>query len=506
MTAGGHWRPAGEAAVPERAPRPSSASQASSTSSGSAPPPASAAARDKGPAGERSASSIRARLLRWLLPLLVLILGASSVLDYHRAIAPVEDAYDFALANGAFAISAQMHANTSALELDLNEQAISFLRADMIDSVFFRVTGPQGVTLAGDPDLKGPQNPVGVTFFDGRFRDKPVRGVAYPVATPVGVGVVLVAETLGKRNKARRDLIASRAAQDLAVVLFALVVVWAAVGGVLRPLEQLAAEVRARSAGDLSAMPERGSPREVVPLIAALNRLFGRIGATQDSQRRFVENAAHQLRTPLAGLKGQVDLALKEAEALEASQARGLAARLERVREATSRVTHLANQLLTLSRSDQPSHDTASRKHLELNELVADTVAAQIDRAIAREQDLGAETQPAAIRAVEWEIRELISNLIDNAIRYTPRGGQITVRCGTAGKGAFVEVEDSGPGIPREERERVFERFYRVATAPSGGSGLGLSIVHEIASLYDASVEIVDPPKGQGALVRVTFP
>jgi len=501
--AGGFWRagsrgvvPAGIASAPSEPQVPveeRAASRAPASSDSRAP-------------RERSARSIRARLLRWLLPLLVLILGATSVLDYHRAIAPVENAYDLALANEAFAISAHLRANTKAIELDLNEQSVSLLRADMIDSVFFRVIGPDGVTLGGDPDLNGPQYPVGPTFYDGMFRDQPVRGVAYPVATPIGISVVLVAETLGKRNKARRELITSRAVQDLSIVLFALAVVWAAVGGVLRPLEQLAGQVRARSAGDLSALPEQGSPREVLPLIEALNRLFGRIGATQDSQRRFVENAAHQLRTPLAGLKGQVDLAVSEAGTLNTSQASGLSARLGRIREATSRVTHLANQLLTLSRSDRPSHDTASRKNLSLDELVSDTVTAQIDRAIAREQDLGAETRRVAIRAVEWEIRELLSNLIDNAIRYTPIGGQITVRCGAAGKGAFVEVEDSGPGIPREERERVFERFYRVASAPSGGSGLGLAIVREIASLYGASIEIVDPPKGHGTLVRVTFP
>ena len=137
---------------------------------------------------------------------------------------------------------------------------------------------------------------------------------------------------------------------------------------------------------------------------------------------------------------------------------------------------------------------------------MADSVAIQIDRAIDREQDLGAETQAVSIRAIEWELREVLSNLIDNAIRYTPRGGQITVRCGSDEGGAFIEVEDSGPGIPATERDRVFERFYRAPTAPAGGSGLGLSIVQEIASLYEARVEIGDALRGTGTVVRVTFP
>jgi two-component system sensor histidine kinase TctE len=240
-------------------------------------------------------------------------------------------------------------------------------------------------------------------------------------------------------------------------------------------------------------------------LIDALNRLFGRIGSTQDGQRRFIENAAHQLRTPLAGLQGQVELAVREASAL-GEPAGGLADRLERIEQATSRVTRLANQLLTLSRSDRPTHDTAGERQIELAELVTDLVAIQIDRAIDRDQDLGAETQLVSIRAIEWELRELLSNLIDNAIRYTPRGGRITVRCGPDNGGAFIEVEDSGPGIPAQERDRVFERFYRAPTAPAGGSGLGLSIVREIASLYEARVEISDSPRASGTVVRVLFP
>jgi len=452
-----------------------------------------------------SQRSIRARLLRWLLPALLAILAISSLLDYRRAVPPVEAAYDAALANAASAIGAHVHVEGGRIRLDLGEQSVALLRTDIVDRVYFRVVDPNGETLSGDPDLRGPQYPVGVTFYDATFRDKPVRGVAFPVMTPVGVSVVLVAETTGKRANARRDLVTSRILQDLIVVALAVLVVWYAVGAVLRPLEQLAGQVRTRSPADLAPLREEGAPGEVRPLIEALNRLFGRIGATQDGQRRFIENAAHQLRTPLAGLKGQVELAAGELRALPAPPD-GLAQRLARIGEATSRIVHLANQLLTLSRSDRSSRDAVGGKPVQLETVVADVVSAQIDRAIAREQDLGAETQPATLTAVEWDLRELMTNLVDNAIRYTPRGGQITARCGCDGDGAFVEVEDSGPGIAPGERERVFERFYRVASAPSGGSGLGLAIVQEIAAHYGANVEIVDPPKGFGTVVRVRFP
>jgi len=164
--------------------------------------------------------SIRTRLQLWLLPSLVLILGAFSVFDFHRAIEPVEAAYDAALANTAFAVSARLRAEKGTVALDLDDQTVALLRTDLIDRIFFRVISPTNETLAGDIGLKGPENIVGPTFFDTMFQDKPVRGIAYPVATPIGVSVVLVAETTVKRDKARRDMVASRLVQDLAVVFF----------------------------------------------------------------------------------------------------------------------------------------------------------------------------------------------------------------------------------------------------------------------------------------------
>lgn len=448
-----------------------------------------------------AASSIRGRLLWWLLPLLVLIMLTSSVLDYRRAVVPVEAAFDQALINAAVAVAARVRHGTDAIELDLSDQSISLLRTDVVDQVYFRVVDPSGNTLGGDSDLLGPAYPLGPTLFDATFRGKPLRGVAYPAATTSGTSVVIVGETTTKRERARRDLALSRVLPDLLLVALAMLVVWVAVGAVLRPLEQLAAQVRARSPDDLGPLGVSGAPQEVRPLIDGLNRLFALIGETQAVQRRFIENAAHQLRTPLAGLRGQVDLAIGEAGAPADRPAR-----LERVREATARVTRLANQLLSLARSTRSSHDTASRQQVQLAELVGTSVASQVDRAIERNLDLGAETSPAVLRAVEWQLRELLANLIDNAIRYTPRGGRITVRCGGGDDHVFVEVEDTGPGIPPEERERVFERFYRMAQSQAGGSGLGLSIVGEIAALYGATVRISDPAQGSGTIVRVSFP
>lgn len=464
------------------------------------------------PSGQvRDSASIRGRLLGWLLPLLLLLLVASSLLDYHRAIEPVEAAYDQALADAALAVAARLRPVEDRLELDLSDQSISVLRADTLDRVYFRVIGPSGRTIGGDPDLTGPGLVGRTAYFDAAYHGRPVRGIVHPVATAVGPSTVLVAETTAKREQARRELITTRVVQDFAIVVLTILVVWFAVGAALLPVERLAAQMRSRSAGDLQPLPAIQAPREVRPLIEALNRLFGLIGETQDSQRRFIENAAHQLRTPLTGLRGQVDLAIGAARTalsespVSSASAQALGDRLTRISEATARVTHLANQLLTLARSDRPSHDTASRQRVNLHELVADAVSAHIDRAIAREQDLGAESQPVAVRAVEWELRELLANLVDNAIRHTPIGGRITVRCGLLDDAPYLEVEDTGPGIPASERERVFERFYRADTATQGGTGLGLAIVREIAALYGARVEILDPPNPPGLIMRVVF-
>ena len=459
----------------------------------------------------RVPTSIRGRLVLWLLPLLLLILVVSSLLDYQRSIAPVEAAYDQALADAALAVAARLRPSGDRLVLDLSDQSISVLRADTLDRIYFSVIGPSGRSIGGDPDLHVPGVVGHTAFFDGAYRGQPVRGIVHPVATVLGPSFVLVAETTSKRERARRELILNRVLLDVSIIVATVLVVWFAVGAALRPVERIAVQMRQRPAGSLEPFAPDEAPREVQPLIEALNRLFGLIGETQDSQRRFIENAAHQLRTPLTGLRAQVDLAVGAARsALDggtsaAESARAVRERLEHIGEATARVTRLANQLLSLARSDRPSHATASRQPLDLQPLVSDAVSALIDQAIAREQDLGAETLPATVSAVEWQLRELLVNLIDNALRHTPRGGRITVRCGPRDRGAFLEVEDTGPGIPEAERGRVFERFYRAADAPPGGAGLGLPIVREIAAQHGAFVEVLDPARPPGVIVRVVF-
>ncbi len=458
----------------------------------------------------RRYDGVRARLLVWLLPMLLATLVVTSVIDYRTTLSRVVEAYDQALGDAALALAGNLRVEGEELRLRLSDRAVQVLQLDSTDQVYFRVIGPHGETVAGEAGLQAPQPAAGRQVYDAQFQGIPIRMIAYPVATAVGECRVLVAETTRKRDSARREILWTRLASDLLILVVTVQLVWLAVGAALAPLRRLAQQVQTRSGDDLRPLPQGGVPVEVQPLVQALNRLFQVIGDTQDGQRRFIENAAHQLRTPLAGLRGQVELVVAEVRSLldpaHDGRAAAVAERLQRVQLATQRLTHLANQLLTLARSDRPTHESASRQSVSLPALVDDVVSAHLDAALSRQQDLGAETEPATLRAVSWELRELLSNLIDNAIRYAPVGGRITVRCGVESGDPWLEVEDNGPGIPDGERQRVFERFYRLPDSPAGGSGLGLAIVKEIAHLSQGRVDVFDPRHGPGTRIRVTFP
>ena len=449
-------------------------------------------------------ASIRGRLLVWLSTLLTLLLVGSSLVDYRSSVAPMLQAYDQSLSDAALGLVGYLSFDSGGLKFELPAQAARLLQTDSRDTISFRVIDPAGKTLAGDDALSAPSDGPVQRFYDLQLGRESLRVFAQPISTSFGVCQILVAETKRKREDAQREILWSRVATDSLILLLTLGLVWFAVGAAMQPLDRLARQVEVRSGDDLRPLPVGEVPREARPLVLSLNRLFGLIGETQDGQRRFIENAAHQLRTPLTGLKGQIELAVTEARTVSTGVT-PLTERLGRVKVATDRLTHLANQLLTLARSDRPSHDAASRQQVRLPELVDDVVASCLDAALAKRQDLGAEAEPATLRAVSWELRELLSNLIDNAIRHTPELGRITVRCGIDRGATYLEVEDDGPGIPAPERQRVFERFYRLPSSPPGGSGLGLAIVKEVVGLYDGRVEILEPRQGPGTRVRVTF-
>ena len=241
-------------------------------------------------------------------------------------------------------------------------------------------------------------------------------------------------------------------------------------------------------------------PREITPLVVTLNRLFTMLRTAVQSQQQFIANTAHQLRTPITGMQAQLDLLAAEPAAQPIKE------RLLTLQEGIRQLAHSANQLLTLARADPAANLAAKNQPVDLNAIVGEVVAKFFDRALQASIDLGVEARPVTVHADPSLLDDMLSNLVDNALKYTPAGGSVTVSAGTQNGRPFLAVEDTGLGIPEAERQRVRQRFYRLPNSPGHGSGLGLAIVEEIARLYGASVSIGTGAKNAGTKIVVLFP
>jgi two-component system sensor histidine kinase TctE len=445
---------------------------------------------------------IRTLLLGWLLVPLALVLAGSAVASYTTALRIATEAYDRALLDPALAIAQRLSAADGTVELDLSPAALEALRVDSSDRMYFAVTA-RGRLVAGQSEIPAPpEEPAegAPVFYDATVRGEAVRVAAMTVPFAEGPTLIMVAETLVKRERMVRQLLASSALPELAFFVVALAVVWYGVGRGLAPLENLRAELAARAPRDLRPVAEEHAPVEVRPLVQALNDLLRRLGESIDAQQRFVADAAHQLRTPLAALQAQVDAARAVALPPE------LAATVEHLHAAARRAAHLSRQLLMLAAVEPSTGRPYAPEPTDLAAVAQDRVADWVARADTKAIDLGFELDPAPVAGEPNLLGELAANLVDNALHYTPRGGEVTLRTGRRNGQAFLEVQDSGPGIPAAERERVFERFHRVKGTPGEGTGLGLAIVREIAHRHGAAVDVAAAASGRGTVVAVSFP
>ncbi|RUP29408.1 MAG: sensor histidine kinase [Curvibacter sp.] len=384
----------------------------------------------------------------------------------------------------------------------------------------YSVNDLEGRLLHGDLWLPA----ITVATGEPEFHSTEYEGVTYRIVsqrvhTRAGDLIVQLADGSDPRQQWLSALLRVLLPNGVLMVAAALAVSWA-VGRALRPLTELTEAVSKRSPQDLSAIDVEASPAEVRPLVESLNRLFDLVNAQSASQRRFIADAAHQLRTPLAGLQAQVEA---WAQVLQTRQRQQLgvsgsaptsislnAEQLDKLRQATRRTSQLANQLLALSRADARAMEAQPMQRVDLLALCESLLEAHLDAATARGIDLGLAAQVAHATGHEWLLRELLANLIDNAIRYTPRGGSVTIRCGQLEVGEamlpYLAVEDDGPGIAPAERNRVTERFYRVPGTVGEGSGLGLAIAHEIARVHHSCLELMSGPGQCGLLVRLVLP
>ncbi|MDZ7938361.1 MAG: ATP-binding protein [Rhodoferax sp.] len=382
----------------------------------------------------------------------------------------------------------------------------------------FAVVGLDGQVLVGDPWLSGvAPNSDHAELSSVEFAGTTYRIVSERVRSVAGEVVVRLADGSDPRQQWMALLAVKVLLPNLILSVAGFFAVNWAVRTALRPLLELRDAVERRSPRDLSALDPDASPDEVRPLVLSLNRLFSLVNAQAESQARFVADAAHQLRTPLAGLQAQVEAWAQAVsvpkkmpnmpavlkDSAQAAITLG-ADQVLRLRHAARRTSQLANQLLALSRADARSAQNQPVQRVSLQQLCEAVLESLLDAATAQQIDLGLEAQPAHIQGQEWLLRELLVNLTDNAIKYTPAGGRVTLRCGLRATSEnslpqpFLEVEDDGPGIPVAEMGRVLERFYRVPGTAIEGNGLGLAIADEIAQVHHSHLQLATGAEGRG--------
>jgi len=471
--------------------------------------------------------SLFGEILDWMLAPLLLLWPMSIAVTYLVAKSIANGPFDRALETDAYVLARQIHPVNGIAELSLPASTRAFLRADNVDTLFYQVLGSRGELLGGDRDMPLPHEddrpPPGVV----EFRDDMLRGmdirVAYttvamsdrlpPGAQPV---LVQVGETLDKRRQLANEIIKGVILPQFVILPLAILLVWFGLSRGLAPLHTLQSNIRARRPDDLSPLEALRAPPEIEPLVTSFNDLLTRLEQNMQLQKRFIADAAHQMKTPLAGLRTQAELAQR----LEASPE--VHRSLEQIATSSERAARLVTQLLALARAENRMSGQIFVP-VDVADVARLAVRDWVQPALAKQMDLGYEGPDAhddSGRATHVDVdgnpvmlREMLSNLIDNAIRYTPAGGRVTVRVrpDTIAGLVLLEVEDTGIGIPAAERARVFERFYRILGREGEGSGLGLAIVREIATMHGGTLAIDDhvyqqSPRLAGTLVRVTLP
>ena len=480
-------------------------------------------------AGQREQLSLFGEILDWMLAPLLLLWPMSVALTWLVAQSIANRPYDRELGELTREIAGQVAGLSSPeatvrqrARLEMDQAVARLLKADDEDRVFFQVLGQRGEFVAGDVELPVPQDPPGTTS-EVRYRDEVVRDetvrVAYlwlpSLGSEGGGPLVQIAETLDKRSRLATEIIKGVILPQFVILPLAVLLVWLALARGIRPLNELQQRIRRRENTDLSPIEERDVPEEVAPLVGAINDLLQRLDQSVSAQRHFLADAAHQLKTPLAGLRTQAELAERELDRGQGDP-KSLKHTLQQISLSSQRATHMVNQLLSMARAEA-QEQTLRHEPVDLAELVRDTVRDFVPRALEKRIDLGYEGPSsdvvALLQAQPVLLRELVRNLVDNALQYTPAGGAVTARVmpDPFGQVLVLQVEDSGPGVPPAERELIFRPFYRALGTNVDGTGLGLAIVQEIAQQHDAEVVVSDahPRTGSaspGALFTVRFP
>jgi two-component system sensor histidine kinase TctE len=475
---------------------------------------------------QREQRSLFGEILDWMLTPLLLLWPVSLVLTWLVAQNIAGKPFDRALEYNVNALAQLVTVSNQRVLINLPLPARELLRADDADTVYYQVLGSNGEYLSGERDFPSPPEDLvkpaqgQVALRGDEFHGAEIK-VAYmwvPLNLPLNssgeapTALVQVGETLDKRSRLAAEIIKGVMLPQFVILPMAVLLVWLALVQAIKPLHRLEERIRARKPDDLSPLDTETVPVEVSPLVASVNDLLSRLTDSIATQKRFLADAAHQLKTPLAGLRMQADLAQREG-----SNTEELKQSLRQIGRSSIRATHTVNQLLALARAEGGSSQI--QQPCDLARLTMEVVRDAVPRAMDKHIDLGLEgAQPdsphVSLTGNPTLIKEMIRNLVDNAINYTPsspaKPGVITVRVvpDPFGQVAVLQVEDNGPGIPVSERELVFQPFYRSLGVEADGSGLGLSIVQEIAHQHHATVSVDEARPGQtppGALFTVRF-
>jgi two-component system sensor histidine kinase TctE len=434
----------------------------------------------------------------WLAPALALLLIVSGWVSYSIANRAVQLAYDHSLVSAAADLAEHVQIQGDSVRFNLPPETEALMRSDDDDKVYFAVRIQDGSFIGGDEDL-----PM-VSVNEGSDRSQPIEfrhqrvhilsRVFEKGRIPI---VVSIAETSNQRDLLTwQIIIATLAVQGMVVVLAAITVLLGIARG-LRPLQTLEREVSKRSQDDLSTIPYPDVPQESHNFVQALNALLSRLATAYAEQQRFIADAAHQLRTPLAMIQTQLD-------ALEHLPARDISAQTELIKASVAQTIRVANQLLSLARIESHVGRRLQIRRADLAQIAQENVNLWIQMAGERSIDLGFDLQAAVVTCDRFLVREAMSNLVDNALRYTPVGGVVNVSTRMDRGLAQFSVGDSGPGIPDEFRQKVFERFFRIPDTPGDGTGLGLAIVDTIVRAHGANITI-DTPPNSGAMISLHF-
>lgn len=449
--------------------------------------------------------SLRLQLAFWLLFPLLSIWAFNAWLTYESALEAANRAHDRTLLGSILAIAERTSVVDGTVVVDLPYSSLEMLESSLQSRVYYRVSQAGTRHITGYEDLKPPNVPLELGkpyFYDSQYLGERVRVAAVlkrlyepSVKEPI---LIQVAETGELRESMSWQIVVESSRKELLLIVLAALLMWWAVNRGLRPLYKLRDEVSQRARTDLSRIEVDVLPRELKPLIQAINEHTSQVTRLIGAQKQFVADAAHQLKTPLAVLRTQADFASKQKDAAAVNEV------LEDMRANTERVSRLVDQLLALNRAEAiaPSYEA-----IELVDLARSTTFDWLPAAIGKSIDLGFEGEgKVQIEGNQVLLRELIANLLDNALRFTPPQGRVTVQVATTASEAMLTVEDTGPGIPEDQRARIFDRFYQIPGRDSSGCGLGLAITREIATLHAGTVSLSDTQTGHGVRFEVRFP